>query len=165
MTKSIEFYFDFTSPYSYIGYEEIKKLAELQQYNTISQTVHEILINVTDLYQSLTRDDKPDTKKKRRILLELQNLANDFETQNRKGKLSEFIQYIQSLRNFDIEIQEGFEIPEAIRVSTIHQSKGREFPIVFIADVAQRKFPGDYRPKKFYVPDELAKGFGISSEK
>jgi len=143
----------------------LKNLAELQQHNTISQTVHEILINVTDLYQSLTRDDKPETKKKRRILLELQNLANDFETQNRKGKLSEFIQYIQSLRNFDIEIQEGFEIPEAIRVSTIHQSKGREFPIVFIADVAQRKFPGDYRPKKFYVPDELAKGFGISSEK
>ena len=62
-------------------------------------------------------------------------------------------------------IQEGFEVPDAVRVSTIHQSKGREFPIVFIADLAQRKFPGDYRPKKFYVPDELAKGFGISSEK
>ena len=26
MTKSIEFYFDFSSPYSYIGYKEIKKL-------------------------------------------------------------------------------------------------------------------------------------------
>ena len=26
MTKSIEFYFDFSSPYSYIGYQEIKKI-------------------------------------------------------------------------------------------------------------------------------------------
>ena len=26
MTKPIEFYFDFSSPYSYIGYKEIKKL-------------------------------------------------------------------------------------------------------------------------------------------
>ena len=26
MTKSIEFYFDFSSPYSYIGYKEIKQL-------------------------------------------------------------------------------------------------------------------------------------------
>ena len=26
MTRSIEFYFDFSSPYSYIGYKEIKKL-------------------------------------------------------------------------------------------------------------------------------------------
>ena len=61
--------------------------------------------------------------------------------------------------------EDGFEINDAIRVSTIHQSKGREFPIVFIADVAQRIFPGDYRPKKFYVPDELAKGFGFFQSK
>ena len=143
----------------------LKTLANLQHNNTISQTVHEILMNVTDLYQNLTRDDSHETKKKRKILSELQHLASDFETQNKNGKLSELIQYLQLLRNFDVEIEEGFEIPDAIRVSTIHQSKGREFPIVFIADVAQRKFPGDYRPKKFYVPDELAKGFGISSEK
>ena len=100
-----------------------------------------------------------------KILSELLHLASDFETQNKDGNLSDLLQYLQLLRNFDMEIQEGFEITDAVRVSTIHQSKGREFPIVFIADVAQRKFPGDYRPKKFYVPDELAKGFGISSEK
>ena len=145
--------------------ELLKILASLEHDNTISQTVHKILMNVTDLYKSLTRNDLPETKKKRKILGELQHLANDFETQNRHGTLKEFIQYLQLLNSFDVEIQEGFEIPDAIRVSTIHQSKGRQFPIVFIADVAQRKFPGDYRPKKFYVPDELAKGFGISSEK
>ena len=143
----------------------LKTLANLQHNNTISQTVHEILMNVTDLYQNLTRDDSHETKKKRKILSELQHLASDFETQNKNGKLSELIQYLQLLRNFDVEIEEGFEIIDTVRVSTIHQSKGREFPIVFIADVTQRKFPGDYRPKKFYVPDELAKGFGLSSEK
>ena len=145
--------------------ELLKVLANLEHHNTVSQTVHKILMSVTDLYKSLTRDDLPETKRKRKILGELQHLANEFEIQNNNGKLKEFIQYLQLLNSFDVEIQEGFEIPDAIRVSTIHQSKGREFPIVFIADVAQRKFPGDYRPKKFYVPDELAKGFGISSEK
>ena len=34
MTKSIEFYFDFTSPYSYIGYEEIKKLEKKNSFKT-----------------------------------------------------------------------------------------------------------------------------------
>ena len=34
MTKSIEFYFDFTSPYSYIGYEEIKKLEKKNPFKT-----------------------------------------------------------------------------------------------------------------------------------
>ena len=34
MTKSIEFYFDFTSPYSYIGYEELKKLEKKYPFKT-----------------------------------------------------------------------------------------------------------------------------------
>ena len=32
MTKSIEFYFDFSSPYSYIGYKEIKKLEKKKEF-------------------------------------------------------------------------------------------------------------------------------------
>ena len=87
----------------------LKTLANLQHNNTISQTVHEILMNVTDLYQNLTRDDLHETKKKRKILSELQHLASDFETQNKDGKLSEFIQYLQLVRNFDVEFEEGFE--------------------------------------------------------
>jgi DNA helicase-2/ATP-dependent DNA helicase PcrA len=43
-------------------------------------------------------------------------------------------------------------------VSTIHQSKGKEFPIVFVVDVAQGKLPLRYQAKKFYVPNDLAKG-------
>ena len=144
--------------------ELLSKLADLPQQNTITETVQKIMLNVTDLYKSLTRDDLPETRKKRKILRELQQIANEFETQNKNGTLKDFIQYLQLLNTFDIEIQEGFEVHDAVRVSTIHQSKGREFPIVFIADLAQRKFPGDYRARKFYVPDELAKGFGISSE-
>ena len=112
--------------------ELLKVLGNLEHHNTVSQTVHKILMNVTDLYKSLTRDDLPETKRKRKILGELQHLANEFEIQNNNGKLKEFIQYLQLLNSFDVEIQEGFEIPDAIRVSTIHQSKGREFPIVTV---------------------------------
>ena len=32
MTKSIEFYFDFSSPYSYIGYKEIKELEKKNSF-------------------------------------------------------------------------------------------------------------------------------------
>ena len=34
MTKSIEFYFDFSSPYSYIGYQEIKKIEKKSSFKT-----------------------------------------------------------------------------------------------------------------------------------
>ena len=32
MTKAIEFYFDFSSPYAYIGYKEIKKLEKKNSF-------------------------------------------------------------------------------------------------------------------------------------
>ena len=32
MTKYVEFYFDFSSPYAYIGYKEIKKLEKKYQF-------------------------------------------------------------------------------------------------------------------------------------
>ena len=32
MTKSIEFYFDFSSPYAYLGYKEIKKLEKKNSF-------------------------------------------------------------------------------------------------------------------------------------
>ena len=35
MTKSIDFYFDFISPYSYLAYKKIKSLNDLNNYKII----------------------------------------------------------------------------------------------------------------------------------
>ncbi len=40
---------------------------------------------------------------------------------------------------------------------TVHQSKGREFPVVFIVDAATNRFPLKYQSKPFYVPNDLSK--------
>ena len=82
----------------------------------------------------------------------------EFESQNKNGTLGDFIDYLRLLGEFDIELEENAEIEDAVQVSTIHQSKGKEFPIVFIVDVAQGKLPLRYQAKKFYVPNDLAKG-------
>ncbi|MFI5417251.1 MAG: 3'-5' exonuclease, partial [Nitrososphaerales archaeon] len=51
--------------------------------------------------------------------------------------MSEFIDYLKLLGEFDVELEENSEIRDAVQVSTIHQSKGKEFPIVFVTDVSQ----------------------------
>jgi DNA helicase-2/ATP-dependent DNA helicase PcrA len=41
---------------------------------------------------------------------------------------------------------------------TVHQSKGKEFPVVFIVDAATGRFPLRFQAKPFYVPNDLARG-------
>ncbi|WKT58905.1 3'-5' exonuclease [Candidatus Nitrosotenuis chungbukensis] len=68
------------------------------------------------------------------------------------------MKYLSLMGQFDIELKEGVGGDDSIPVTTIHQSKGQEFPVVFIVDVATNKLPLRYQAKKFYVPNDLSKG-------
>ena len=63
-------------------------------------------------------------------------IASEFESLNPHGTLGEFISHLSLMGEFDIELEEGYEFDDAVRVTTIHQSKGKEYAVVFIADVA-----------------------------
>jgi len=136
---------------------QIQKLTALQN-DTVSKAVFDIMMSITDLYKSVTQNDSLESRQKQTILKELYHLSLDFESQNKKGTLGEFIDYLRLLGEFDIELEQNTEIKDAVQVSTIHQSKGKEFPFVFVVDVAQGKLPLRYKAKKFYVPNDLAKG-------
>ena len=47
---------------------------------------------------------------------------------------------------------------------TVHQSKGKEFAVVFVIDVAEGRFPLDYQKKEFYVPRELSRGLSVDDD-
>jgi len=49
-------------------------------------------------------------------------------------------------------------------VTTIHQSKGKEFAVVFMVDVATNKLPLRFQGKEFYVPNDLSKGIKRNEE-
>ena len=51
--------------------------------------------------------------------------------------------------------QETNSDEDAIKVMTGHASKGMEFPVVFIIDIIERKFPSLYIKDKFIVPSTL----------
>jgi len=138
--------------------KQFQTLTNLQHQNTVSETIFQIMMSVTDLYKSATQSDSLQNRKRQTILKELYHLSLEFEAQNKNGTLEEFIDYLNLLGEFDVELEENSEITNAVQVSTIHQSKGKEFPVVFIVDAAQGKLPIRYQAKKFYVPNDLAKG-------
>jgi DNA helicase-2/ATP-dependent DNA helicase PcrA len=88
----------------------------------------------------------------------LYNIALEYESLKPQGALADFIRYLSLMGQFDLELEEDYWAEDAVQVTTIHQSKGREFAVVFVADVAANKFPQRYREKAFYVPNDLSKG-------
>ena len=87
-------------------------------------------------------------------------------------KIDEFEKYFddKSVKNFmqafDLELESGeqgslskelLEGPEAIKIMTIHASKGLEFKHVFIVNMVQNRFPSMNRKDPIQLPDELIK--------
>lgn len=46
----------------------------------------------------------------------------------------------------------------AVNLMTVHQAKGKEYPVVFIPDLVEPRFPTRYRRPKFEIPGELLRG-------
>ncbi|HLL89017.1 MAG TPA: 3'-5' exonuclease, partial [Tepidisphaeraceae bacterium] len=80
----------------------------------------------------------PDGPQRRANLLELHRRAAQFGSFHRQG-LSRFMQFLNSLEEeSDLgQASVASEAADAVRVLTIHESKGLEFPIVFLADLGK----------------------------
>lgn len=143
--------------------EQIRKICELETKATISEFVHKVMMSVSDLYKRTVQSDTPENRRDRLLLNELYKIALEYESLNPHGGLDDFIKYLNLMGQFDIELTEGQE-EEAVQVTTIHQSKGKEFPVVFVVDVAANKLPLRYQAKEFYVPNDLSKGVKIDED-
>lgn len=93
-----------------------------------------------------------DGEGRRARLFKLFELARSFETSGWKG-LRRFLDWINSMKKrgeepaFPNESTGG-----AVRIMSIHRSKGLEFPVVFIGDTARRFNTGDLRESVLVHP-------------
>ncbi len=78
-----------------------------------------------------------DGLQRRARLMELVELAEQFESSGYRG-LHRFVQYLKKLEEAGKEPDLGADSSSAVQILSIHKSKGLEFPVVFVSDLARR---------------------------
>ena len=144
--------------------EEIKELIEqidniitFSSTATISQLVYKIMMSYSDIYKKSIYSEKIQDKKNIILLNKFYEITQEFQDIYSDEPLSEFLIHVSILGEFEIEIQDVL-FEDAVNVQTLHKSKGKEFPIVFITDLAELRFPVSYQERTFHVPQKLMRG-------
>lgn len=91
-----------------------------------------------------------------RNLAQFTQLAAAFDQQDRSASPYRFGEYLRGLpeRSLD-ELAPDDE--DAVQIMTIHQAKGREFPVVIVASLVEGRLPARERPARFQLsPEQLA---------
>ncbi|NLM17421.1 MAG: ATP-dependent helicase [Candidatus Riflebacteria bacterium] len=101
--------------------------------------------------------------KKRRVLnnlAKLLSITRNFEQSNKFASLKDFLEYVALIKTEDIEEEEaglGLEEGDAVKIMTIHKSKGLEFPIVIVPFLKKHIFRRNNAPV-------FSKEFGLVSQ-
>lgn len=132
--------------------ESIDGLIAAKNKLTVKDFVHEILFG----HEFYSYEIKLDNKKNISLLNQFYALTEDFTRLYLKSSLSDFVSYIDYASGFEME-EEGRE-ENAVKLMTVHSAKGKEFPVVFVIDAVERKFPVTLRRDKFPIPEGLLKG-------
>jgi superfamily I DNA/RNA helicase len=123
----------------------------LQEYGISEINISRINLEATK--RARNRDDGDHCLE---VISDIISSAYDLESINRNATVSDFLDFIEHLIKFDVETNRGEDDDDAVQVSTVHQSKGLEYKVVFVIDVATRKFPLKWNEKMFYVPAEIS---------
>lgn len=129
---------------------------------TLYMSIYDLLCDVlegTGYNDYVTAMPSGDTRKANIEMLK--SKAKDYENSSYKG-LFNFIRYIDKLNKYEIDMGEASivsETDDAVRIMTIHKSKGLEFPIVFIANMSKQFNFSDTRAKAVVDSD-----FGIGMD-
>ena len=103
---------------------------------TVDTPIHEIIQHILELTNyGMYCKALPNGKMASANLDKLIDEAVSFESTSFKG-LSRFVGYIEGLRTYDEDLGLAKTVGEnddAVRIMTIHKSKGLEFPVVFVA--------------------------------
>ena len=92
------------------------------------------------------------------LLNKFYEITEEFQNLNPDDTYQQFLNHLTLLRSIKIDVEETLDIENTVHVMTMHKAKGKEYPVVFIADVAGSKFPTPHRTSTFFVHDELTKG-------
>lgn len=89
-----------------------------------------------------------------RMMQDVETVFLSIDSAQRFGAICNFLQHVADL-GYDSGTDEVLRRPDTVTVSTVHQVKGLEFPIVFVVDVEAGRFPRRRDPYDGWLPRVL----------
>jgi DNA helicase-2/ATP-dependent DNA helicase PcrA len=140
-------------------YQMIIKHLSLLKTNTAGQILYYFLED-SGLLLKLTNYK---TESEEKIALNISNFFNklkSFESEHEDASVFAVIDYI----NMSMEMGESPIVSKtdissynAVNILTVHSAKGLEFPIVFLVNLAEERFPTRHRKETISIPEDLIK--------
>lgn len=88
------------------------------------------------------------------IILDVEKVFVSIDTGQRYQSILNFLENVAE-SGYDTTQVELMSRPDAVTISTVHKMKGLEFPVVFIVDVVQQRFPGRKSSYNGWLPQKL----------
>jgi len=145
------------------GLEEFKELYKhllsLSNKIDIEKLFYEIMEKtgyIKDLVATLSRENEAKVSN----IGKFYRLINSYLGEHQDAMLPAFMEYLDSYIEAGGDMAEDAELAlkkDGLRLMTVHQAKGLEFPYVFIISLVQNRFPTRMRPEAIPFPVELIK--------
>ncbi|PKL69063.1 MAG: ATP-dependent helicase [Methanobacteriales archaeon HGW-Methanobacteriales-1] len=107
------------------------------------------------------KDKEEEKEEKEDVLFNLSKLSGiikRYQEFSKEPSLEDFLKFLFKLPKKLQYDEEMLEDPRALKIMTVHQAKGLEFPVVFICGAAENKFPLKSHYKDILpIPSELLK--------
>jgi DNA helicase-2/ATP-dependent DNA helicase PcrA len=86
-----------------------------------------------------------------RMIQDVEAVYLSIDSADRFRQILNFLNWVAE-DGYDSTTDDVLLRPDAVTVSTVHRMKGLEFPVVFVVDVEARRFPGDNRQYRGWLP-------------
>jgi DNA helicase II / ATP-dependent DNA helicase PcrA len=110
--------------------------------------------------EALTSDESEENEWKVKNISAYFDSLKRFESENETAGVHEYMDYLE----YSLEIGESPQVDEAqivefdgVNISTIHGAKGLEFPVVFLVNMVNERFPTRRRSEVLPIPEGLIK--------
>jgi ATP-dependent helicase/nuclease subunit A len=122
--------------------ERFSRWRKLARQNSLSRCLEAVLAETHYLEWLLTQSRG---EQRRANVQRLLHLARQFDQFQRQG-LFRFLRFVEAQQDEEVEPEVAADAEQnAVRLMSIHQSKGLEFPIVVVADLSKRFNESDLR--------------------
>ena len=142
---------------------QINEVVSQAPRSTVSSLVYDMIFRISGLYKRHIDSKKTQDKKTIMLLNKFYDIAQEFHDTYPDKTVSDFLADINIIRNLEVEI-EGENTYDSVSILTMHKSKGKQFPIVFVSGLTDGMFPTKWKDTPFAVPAEMARGKDDSTD-